>query len=81
MRIVTSIRGISVERNIYKGRIPLYSMVIKSKKLLKDNDKSYWGLINLESESIYYFLSESAALNYTKKHKLKDFMICPEGKN
>ncbi len=38
-------------------------------------DKDYWCLMDCESENPYYFNSESAAKNYAKKHKLKDFVI------
>ncbi len=40
--------------------------------------KDYWCLMDCESETPYYFNSESAAKNHAKKLKLKDFIIGKE---
>lgn len=47
---------------------------------IKNEEKAYWCLMDCAEETPYYFNSESAAKNYAKKHKLKDFIIGLEGK-
>ncbi len=44
-------------------------------------NKSLWCCVDNLSENIEYFNSESAAENYAKKMKFKDFFIFQEGKN
>ncbi len=43
-----------------------------------NEDADYWCLMDCESETPYYFNSESAAKNYAKRNKLKDFAIALE---
>lgn len=51
------------------------------KNLDKYEDKSLWFVLDEDTDKVEYFTSESAAKNYVKKQRIKNYFISSEGKN